>query len=334
MKKILVILTGGTIGSESDENSINVSSNNCIMLDIYKSKYDCDYDFDTITAMNILSENITSSDWQKLIDVLYNVDTSIYKGIIITHGSDTLAYTSALIGIAFSKTNIPIVLTASNLPPENPDSNCLPNLHTAITMIDKSSCGVYTAYQDNCGNNNIYLSTRITPAELYTDEFGCFGDIYAKERNGNIKYITSPKNPTVDDIKTKTIRCPKININRKVLLINPYPTIDYSTYTLTNDTVAILHTLYHSSTAPTCDNSHLLDFIVECKSKGIDFYICPFREKSQQYITANALINSGAIPLNNISVSTAYSKLYAAYSQNEILPQEFMKQTFFFEVLN
>src|SRR5690554_4742477 len=94
--------------------------------------------FDVLQPLRILSENIVPQDWITLIKCLDSVKLNKYIGIIITHGSDTIPYTSAAISYAYNHTPIPIVLVASNYPLEDERSNGLRNFTDAIDFIHNS----------------------------------------------------------------------------------------------------------------------------------------------------------------------------------------------------
>lgn len=338
MKKILVITTGGTIGSETDGNIKNVSQNKAFikteLIDKYREKYGGGNEFDVISPLNILSENMSMTDIAKLLGCVYGADDKKYKGIIITHGSDTLAYTSALAGFAFSRSLIPIVLTAANHPVSHPDSNAADNFHSAVCVIDSGVLnGVFTVYQNSGGENCVYLATRITPADPFTDEFGCFGnDIFAKVSGDELIFNITTRNPDISQLKTLPVKAPVLRPKNNIVKITPYPGIDYSAILLKKGTKAVLHTLYHSSTAPV-ENSGLCEFITRCKAESVDFYILPVKDTEAVYESTSRLLSLGAIPLNNISESAAYSKLCAAYGQAEEDPKEFMKKNIFFEYI-
>ena len=59
MKRILTVLTGGTIGSEN-RNGIIIPQNgrDIRCLELYRKKYGADTDFHCIQPVNILSENL------------------------------------------------------------------------------------------------------------------------------------------------------------------------------------------------------------------------------------------------------------------------------------
>ncbi len=60
MSKILVILTGGTIGSRIEGNVIDVSGTSPRrLLAMYREKYGDSEEFEVIQPLNLLSENMT-----------------------------------------------------------------------------------------------------------------------------------------------------------------------------------------------------------------------------------------------------------------------------------
>ena len=85
-------MTGGTIGSYSNKGIISVRENNCRALELFREKYLSDIEFEVRQPLNILSENLEKIHWEILVNFLYQTDISKYKGIIITHGSDSFVY--------------------------------------------------------------------------------------------------------------------------------------------------------------------------------------------------------------------------------------------------
>ena len=93
--KIKVIFTGGTISSETTGHGICVSSdksvNKLLINNFYTQTGLSDVEFTISQPINTLSENMTVSDWNVILDELRETDFSEYSGIIIAHGTDTLA---------------------------------------------------------------------------------------------------------------------------------------------------------------------------------------------------------------------------------------------------
>lgn len=139
MDKILVIGTGGTIGSVRGD-SIHLDKPFKI-LDYMN--YD-DVEFECVSPFTILSENMSFELWKKLADYIGSVDFSKYKGIIVLHGSDTLSFTGALLANLFY--DKPIVLVASDKPLEYKTANGFKNFENAVKYIQNGISKVYISY--------------------------------------------------------------------------------------------------------------------------------------------------------------------------------------------
>lgn len=139
MNKILVIGTGGTIGSVKGEN-IHLDSPFKILdyMSFENTEFDC------ISPFTVLSENMNFELWQSLIDYIKGVDFGRYKGVIVLHGSDTLGFTGALLANMFY--DKPIVLVASDKPLEDKTANGFKNFKNAVRYIEKGIDRVYISY--------------------------------------------------------------------------------------------------------------------------------------------------------------------------------------------
>lgn len=224
--KILVIALGGTIASVRNQ-SITLGENPSKVVECYKGG---DVEFDTISPFAILSENITRDNWQALINCLEQTDFEHYRGVIILHGSDTLAYTSSIIANAFFDKNI--VLTASDKPIDEPNSNGIRNFCAAVEHIKGGENGVFVSY------DGIFKASCITSANI----------------NDRFFALESTVSPTGKR---------KIS-NKNVLIIKPYPEIDMSVFDFSN-VDEILFEMYHSATVP----KQIAEF---CKNTDIPYH--------------------------------------------------------------
>ncbi len=340
MKKILVVLTGGTIGSKVESKLIDVNPAAAYrLISLYNETYPCDMEFEVIQPLNILSENITPKEWTTLCDTMSHIDCSNYQGIIITHGTDTLPYTSALMGLLYHHLPIPVVLIASNYALEDSRSNGLPNFRNAVCLIKEGTAnGVFTIFQNDSGENDVYLATRIVEADNYNDQFGCYGGRpFGQMIDEKLVITPSPLNPSLDEINANKSRLisDTIDFKNNVLVIKPHPGLDYRNFDLTQKPKAILHCLYHSSTACTDGGNYsLLEFIKRCKEEGIDFYVTSFKNyDAEMYTTSKEILSLGAVPLINISAEAAYTKLLVLYNQTKLSAEEFMHSNIYFESL-
>lgn len=330
--KILVILTGGTIACKITDNIINVGSD--IAYDILRLYNQCnknnDVDFTVVQPFTILSENYTASTYNLLIDYLYSCDFTEYDGVIITHGSDTLSYSSSLVGMLLNNVSVPVMLTASDYPLSDSKSNGLSNFTACVEFIrSKISSGVLTAY-GKPNNTQIYLSTRINEADPYFDSFKPFGNGVVAEFNG--RTFTNINNKLIDLLKNKSgVIIDKPVIENDVLLIKNYPAQNFNCYCVDNVSAVVIY-MYHSATACTVGSStNICDFIHRCNEKGVAVYLASYKTSTQLYESSSLFEALPTQKLYNISIESAYIKALIAHNQNTYSPEELMDKNIYFE---
>lgn len=305
--KILVILTGGTIGSMISGDTIDTDKHlSYRILQFYNKKYGNDVDFQVVQPINILSENLSVSDWKILGIYLLSTDLSIYDGVIITHGSDTLAYSSAFVGVILQDIKKPIAITASNKVLDNPQANGLDNFRGCVQLIKTGVTGVYTIYRNNKNRVIVYNATRLKEADLYSDEFSSWGEEFGEIENDTLKINNNTANLYTPVFKNK-VSIDIFNRLNKVMLIRPYPSMDYTNFNIDNIDI-VVHTFYHSSTA--CiegENTSIIKFIRRCKLRGVKIYGCCDKYiEGSKYASARAFENEEITVLNNVSPEEAY----------------------------
>lgn len=308
--KILVIFTGGTIGSKTDNNIIDVKSNSYHIINKYNEMYPNNIVFDTLQPLNILSENFTLETLETLGNTLLSVDTSKYDGIIVTHGSDTLCYTSSFLGMLTRHFDIPIVMVASDYELDNPKSNGIDNFHGAVVLIKfKKVRGCFVVWKDSITDKtNIHIGTRLKECDSFTDNFQSYGGVpFAEIIDNKVILNDSKVNPSIEEINSKRLPiCNSIILNKKSLLIKTHTGLNFSNYN-TNGISSIVIYLYHSGTACTLIGSNsILEFILHNRDKKI--YIASLKKIAEHYSTTNDILNSGVIPMYNISIESAYIK--------------------------
>lgn len=226
--KILVVLTGGTIGSKVEGKVIDVSSAAAYsLINLYEEKYGKDTEFEVVQPLNILSENLEPSHWEKLYNCMEQIRFSDYDGVIITHGTDTLSYTAAMMGYCYRHTTIPIVLIASNYELQDARSNGIPNFYNAVCFIkEQVAKGVYVIFQNDGAENVVYLATRIMEADTYLDQFSSYGKVdFGRMVDGHFAKTEHEQNPSMEDVNAEKEKIGKINsgFKKSVLMIHPYP---------------------------------------------------------------------------------------------------------------
>ena len=341
MKKILLVFTGGTIGSKSHGGITNVDDTaKYRLIEKYYDRFGQKAEFDCIQPLNILSENLNLTHWQTLYDAVCEKlrDNHEYCGIIIAHGSETLAYTAAAMSFLLSGIKIPVVLIAADRQIDDERSNGTANFAAAVDFINNAALpGTFAIYRDKNGKMPVYLGTRLLPADD-TDRFHAYRDLtFGEMINGELVQNNAIGNPTAAELTAKADGARKSSVHfcKNALYLSPHPSLDYSGIVPNpQKTAAVLHSLYHSSTACTSDGDYsLIRFANRLKSQKIALYLLGaghFGDESV-YETANELRGCGAVPLYDISQPAAFAKLCIAHNQSDIEPSRFVRENIFFE---
>lgn len=332
MSKILVVFTGGTIGSTVNYNGkINVNKNTKkLLLSLYFERYGVEDEFDTAEPYYELSENIDVSHWNKLISFFSSVDFTAYDGIILAHGSDTLSYTSAILSFALRNIPIPLVLIASNYPVTDERSNGVENLKAAVTFIKKSPYkrGIFVCYSNVKTEATVFLGSRLIEADHIFDDFrGVDNSCLCKITENNVVLNQDLVNPTIEEINKEKAPLKVGELKNNVLLLKSYPGQNFQNISL-DGINAVLAVGYHSATV--CDSAtkelSFWEFSKRCREKGIDIFISSFKSED---VTVYESLKGEFNRLCNISQEAAYTKILLAYSTDT--PTEIVKSRLYFE---
>jgi L-asparaginase len=317
MKNILLVFTGGTIGSQIIDSTIDTDQQAGFKLLQLFASHDSapeSVKFKIIQPLQILSENLHPIHWQHLVKALeLEMQQANYDGIILTHGTDTLAFSAAFLGLYFNYLHIPLLVVSSDLPLEHPKANGWPNFRCAVAFIRQIDIsGVFVPYQNMGQPMCLYLGTQLASClQLSSDFIGIQSKVLLYFDGENftpaIKLHGSPRK----------IYHLKADFSSRILLIKPYPGLNYSYFNLDQVDV-VLHDLYHSGTACTnhaCpDSANLMDFMLQCQQRKIPVYLAPALSTENIYSSTKQLLDQGAQILWNISLEIAYVKLLLAYA--------------------
>lgn len=130
MKKILLIATGGTIASQNTGEGLAPTITPSGLIDfIPEVKELCK--IETLQVLNIDSTNMQPEFWEIIVSAIkknyYN-----YDGFVISHGTDTMSYTAAALSYLIQNSAKPIIITGSQKPIDNPETDAKINLYDAF----------------------------------------------------------------------------------------------------------------------------------------------------------------------------------------------------------
>lgn len=130
MKKILMIATGGTIASKSGEEGLTPQVRSDELLAFVPEIAEI-CQAETTQIFNIDSTNITPEHWLKIVRTIKN-NYEKYDGFVVCHGTDTMAYTAAVLSYMIQNSKKPIVLTGAQKPIDKEDTDARINLRDSF----------------------------------------------------------------------------------------------------------------------------------------------------------------------------------------------------------
>jgi L-asparaginase len=103
------------------------------------------YDITVRDVMCLDSSNIRPEEWQMIARSIFE-ERHDYDGIVVSHGTDTMAYTASAVTFMLPDIDIPVVFTGSQLPLADVLSDGPDNLRTAFAMAATGKGGVFLAF--------------------------------------------------------------------------------------------------------------------------------------------------------------------------------------------
>ncbi len=89
---------------------------------------------------DLFSESMTFKHYEKILkEIEDELKDETVKGIILTHGTDTMSYTAAAVAFAIDNLSVPIVLTGSQRSSDRPSSDAFYNFMGAVHVAARSN---------------------------------------------------------------------------------------------------------------------------------------------------------------------------------------------------
>jgi glutamyl-tRNA(Gln) amidotransferase subunit D len=166
LPKIALISTGGTIASKIDYRTGGVHAA-LSASELYASvpELASHASIDPEVLLSEYSENLKPEHWTMIADkVAAQVKSGKYRGIVVSHGTDTMHYTAAALSFALQGLPIPVVLVGAQRSSDRPSSDAALNLLGATTFAAKSEyAGVFVAMHAGTSDDAVacHVGTRV-----------------------------------------------------------------------------------------------------------------------------------------------------------------------------
>lgn len=147
MRKITLITTGGTIEKTYDEYTGELANRRSIVRRMLAELRIEDTEISVFELMSKDSQVLTDADRNRILEAVRATgacdEGAPTTGIVILHGTDTLAVTGQKLYEELGSPKVPVVLTGAMRPFEMKQSDALQNLTEAIFAAGVLPPGVY-----------------------------------------------------------------------------------------------------------------------------------------------------------------------------------------------
>ncbi|MFZ5647964.1 MAG: asparaginase [Bacillota bacterium] len=150
MKKILIIGTGGTIASSKGPEGLSPVYSTESLLKFIPGIFDI-CNIDTYQLLNLDSTNMQPEHWMQIAQSIWE-RYSRYDGFVITHGTDTMAYTAAILSYMIQNSRKPIVITGSQKPADAIETDATRNITDSVRFACENIGGVYIVFDGSVIN--------------------------------------------------------------------------------------------------------------------------------------------------------------------------------------
>jgi len=317
---ISILHTGGTIASRVDYRTGAVHSEFSPedLLEMFPELKDIS-NIKSKLIFQMFSEDMEPEHWEILAKEVEKETKNGVDGIIITHGTDTMHYTSAALSFMLQNLPIPVILVGAQRSSDRGSSDAVLNLINACYYITKTDFnGVGICMHENTEDASCLIFPGTKTRKMHTSRRDAFKTINDKPI-ARVNY----KNNMIENIKkikkSKVKFCSKIGFEKNIALIKIRPGFSYKELEFYRNYKGIIfegtglgHLAVNVLDKHTKKHKKTLELIKKL-SKKIPIFMtsqCIFgRVDMNVYSSGRDLQEAGVVPLEDMLPETAYVKL-------------------------
>lgn len=316
--RIAMLATGGTIASRVDyttgavkpaEDISFVTRNTPDLGDKFRIRFE--------VIERILSENITPDHWI-LFARRIKEKLSKDQGVIVSHGTDTMSYTSSAVSFMLESQTGPVVFVGSQRSPDRPSSDAFTNIEAAVRFASTDIGETGLAMHSSLSDDRFSLHRAVRSRKMHTtrrDAFKSVGSFeIASYEKGSVKFHSEYRKVSEENVLLD-------KLDQAVGLIYFHPSLsegDFEKYSEDKKAVVIMGTgmghvadrIIHSTSKMIKDGKKVL-MTSQCLNGEVNLNV---------YSTGRELLNAGVVPLENMLPEVAYIKamfVLANYPEDE-----------------
>lgn len=330
-KKILFIATGGTFASIKSKNGLKPWFDVQELINLFPESKELAF-IDGIQIANLDSTNVEPAYWTKIAECIEQ-NYAKYDAFIVSHGTDTMHYTSSALSYALKWIEKPVIITGSVLSPEEKKSDAKTNFIESIcvAMSDNISwvfiCFMGLVIHGNHArkiNNEATRDCERNKKVFASINLPVVGVVSTRKfiKNQNCIYKSGPKHLDIS---------PNNTFSPNIWYFNMIPGLDSSILDAFKDKKAILIETFWPGNIP-FSYGNWLKKIEEFTKAWIWIFITtqnPFGEVDmEKYEVWQKAMKAGAIPCYDMTPEAALTKLMWLYGNPKNTQLEKVKKLF------
>jgi glutamyl-tRNA(Gln) amidotransferase subunit D len=313
LPRVVILSTGGTIASRVDyrtgavRSALSASDLYGVvpeLADIARVK--------TEIVFSIYSENLTQKDWTQLAQTVASHIAEGADGVVIPHGTDTMAYTAAALSFALQNLPVPVLLVGAQRSSDRPSSDAATNLIGAVQAATRGPFAeVGLAMHETLSDTAIVVNRGTKVRKCHTSRRDTFKPVnatpIARVENNRVIMLTEAYQKR--DASKRLVLKPEFS--EDVALVKFYPGLDPAVidwYVEKGCKGILLEGTGLGHVSKYCfdaiQNAVAHDLVVALASQCIWG-----RVNMNVYDTGRDLLNLGVIPLEDMFPETALVKL-------------------------
>lgn len=307
-KRVFLLGTGGTIASYVDYETGAVKPATTVQEMLYAQPNLAKIaSIDAEIILNILSEDMQKKDWLRIAKKTYE-KISQGEGVVITHGTDVLSFTSSAISFLIENPKAPVVFTASQRSPDRPSSDAFLNLMGAVKVAQSDVGQVCVVMHSSTSDDTLDIHSGVRLRKMHSSRRDAFKSINSDpigkvDENLDIHWNSYEK---INDRQMKLYD----KISERVGLLYFYPGLEeelFHRFAEANDGLIVAGTgLGHitnrfiSQIGDYTSQGKIIGVTTQCLYGSVDLDV---------YTTGRNLLGAGVIPLQDMLPEVAYTKL-------------------------
>jgi glutamyl-tRNA(Gln) amidotransferase subunit D len=225
LAKVVIMSTGGTIASRVDYRTGAVRPA-LSASDLYGvvPELSSIARVETKILFSLYSENITPKHWGEIAKAVAEQIALGVDGVVIAHGTDTMAYTAAALSFALQNLPIPVLVVGAQRSSDRPSSDAATNLIGAVQFAAKAPFAEVVLTMHETVSDTAIVAHRGTKVrKCHTSRRDTFKSVnaspIARIQDGRIEMLSSDfrKRSAANQVLVKP------EFNEKVALVKFYP---------------------------------------------------------------------------------------------------------------